>query len=118
MSKNIGFYKLSDEIVKLMQDKIDDTQKTKRETGFIICKNTNNELTEGIQCIGNRCYTPQIKRPRCNNPKDDIVGLFHTHPKGTDISGGDFAAACGLDIFCLGTITYHPEKNSVTFWYD
>lgn len=103
MQKNIGPYKLPDEIVKLMKDKIDDTEKTKREVGFIICKSANNVLSEGVQCIGNRCYIPQIMRPRCNNPKDEVIGLFHTHPKGTDISGGDFAAACILDIFCLGT---------------
>lgn len=103
MSKNIGPYKLPDEIVKLMKDKIDDTDKTKREIGFILYKNTNNILSEGTQCVGNRCYIPQIIHPKCNNPKDKVIGLFHTHPKGNDISGGDFATACILDIFCLGT---------------
>jgi hypothetical protein len=101
MSEKIGPYILPDRLIKLMKEKIEESNRTNREIGFWM-KKEDNILTDSIHCTGTEC---KIKIPESvQKLKEELVGGFHVHPKKSVsyLSGGDLINECNLGIECIG----------------
>jgi len=82
-------------------------EKTRRETGFTICKVLDDsKLSTTSTCVGEKCF---LTEKPCYDHKE-VFGTFHTHPYGIfrpspiDIKT---ALTFRMPFFCIGT-----ERNS------
>ncbi len=101
MSEKIGQYTLSDRLIRLMKEKIEESNRTNKEIGFWL-KREDNILTDVIHCTGTEC---EIKIPEpAQKMKEELVGGFHVHPKKSIsyLSGADLLNACNLGLECIG----------------
>jgi hypothetical protein len=99
MPKNLNSYILTDNIIKLMKQKLRETKRTHKELGFSLCHESgDNELKDDGHCVGTSC---DIKIIPCK--KGDTVGTFHTHPKDdSEPSLSDMRNAYNYGISCIG----------------
>lgn len=109
MSRKLNSFILSDNIIKKMNDKIEETKIKNIEIGFSLCKEKTKDILKiGNECIGTQCV---IQRPpqRCKE-KDEYQGLFHTHPSGEiSPSLGDIINIYEDGIGCIGS----PRENKI-----
>lgn len=101
MPERIGQYILPDSLIKLMKEKINESQKNKRETGFWI-KKEDNILMDAIHCTGTECGI--IISESVQKIRKELVGGFHVHPQKSVpyLSAGDLVNACNLGFECVG----------------
>lgn len=92
-----------------MKDKIKDTQKTKTELGFALCKNKNsNIVVKGTECIGTKC---SIKIGKCLETDQIYIGNYHTHPLShPTMSITDMTTGCSEAIECIGSAPFNTLR--------
>lgn len=103
MPKNLNSFVLPDSVIDVMKQKLEKTEKIRRELGFNLCQiGDSKELKDDTHCIGSECAI--VLEGTCKTGKK--VGLFHTHPeKGkSDPSIADLDNAYYYGINCIGGV--------------
>ena len=103
MSKKIGFYKLDNVSIKLMDNLVKRTQHDQKEHGFDLCANPKNILVPRNICHGNGC---DIERKGQCKENEFLVGGFHTHIRTPEPSLSDLALVMEYGMECIGSGKY------------
>src|SRR3990167_1040786 len=104
----VNSFILSDDLVKKMKCKIEETKEKKIELGFGLCRiGKSNIIRSGGDCTGTECSLTEIRECKVGY----YVGGYHTHPRtGTKPSIADLIIAYDEGVECIGSVIENDIK--------
>ena len=102
MVTTVNSFILSDDLVKKMRHKIEETREKKIELGFGLCRiGRSNIIRPGGDCAGTECALTEPRECKVGS----YIGGFHTHPRtGTKPSIADLIIAYDEGVECIGSV--------------